>query len=359
MLLTSSLLSTWWRRRYDNSIRAVHGPTLLMRFRLLAYVLAPFLPIEWAVPYLIVVTSLVSLPSGVASIIFLVMIREAVRDNRLTDLISRRQLAMNLCIAASTLVLGFWLERVAFPHNYQIMFIVGFGLMIVSLWHVDQVRVFNITPEPPPSREDPDSRPWHSPNFRNVALIVTVLFVSFQSIVPVIPLWLVQGRGAEEGFIALYSFLELIGAASGAMLAHRLIRRFGHRRVGLVGMLCTGMAALILAAAPSLAFTLPAALLSGGTWVMVDISQFTFFSARTPPEKRSSYTRAYFQSLSIATFLGPLIGSTLANSGVALPLVLVIGGGLRMGAGVLFFVRGARPVSTATPPAAPMPTPAR
>jgi MFS family permease len=342
LMLVSSVLSNWWRARYPDSVKAVFWPTFIMRVRLLFFVLAPLLPAAWQAWSLVIVMAAVSIPMGIANIIFLVMMRETIREGRFTALISRRQLVLNLCVAGSTLVTGFWLERVAFPLNYQILFVAGFGLMMVSLWHVARLVPFNVTPEPKPDRADPDSRPWHSPRFRTLALMVTALFVGFTSMQSLISLRLVEDLGAAEDFIALYSFLELISAATGSTFANRLIKRFGHRRVVLASMTSTASAALILALAPSQILALPAAVLSGATWVMVDITQFSFFSARTPAEKRTSYTRAYFQTLAIATFIGPLIGSTLADQGVSLPAVMLVGAGLRLTAGVIFYRGGGR-----------------
>ncbi len=341
LMLLSSVLSDRWRARYPDSIKAVFWPTFIMRVRVLFFVLAPLLPAAWQPWSLVLIVAAVSIPMGVANIIFLVMMREAIREHRFTAMVSRRQFILNLCVAASTLASGFWLERVAFPLNYQILFVVSFSLMMVSLWHVAQIKPFNITPEPRPDRADPESRPWHSPRFRTMALMVAALFIGFTSMQSLISLRLVEDLGAAEDFVALYSFLELISAATGSAFASRLIRRFGHRRVVLASMTSTATAALILALTPSQILALPAAVFSGGTWVMVDITQFSFFSARTPAEKRTSYSRAYFQTLSIATFIGPLIGSTLANQGVSLPAVMLVGAGLRLAAGIIFYRRGA------------------
>ena len=159
--------------------------------------------------------------------------------------------------------------------------------------------------------------------------------MAFYAIGPVIPLYLVRTLGAEEGFVALYSLMELIGGVTLCLLANRLIRRHGQRRMIALGMAGTGLAALALAAIPAMAVALVAALVSGGAWALTDISQFSLFSANTSPENRASYTRAYYQILAVASFVGPLIGSSLANAGISLLVVLLLGAGLRFAAGLL------------------------
>lgn len=333
--LLSTTLSKWWRDRYDDTVDSLVIPSVMMRLRLPLYALVPLLPQQFQVTSLIVIASLGALPMGVSGIIFLVLMREAVSDTRLTDLLSRRLLAWNLGIAASTLLLGFWLERAPFPINYQLMFLAGFAMMMVSLWHVLQVKVVNITPAPKTTRDSSMLQPWRDRDFRGLAGILGVLFVGFYAILPVIPLFLVNSMGASEGFIALYSMAELAGGAAMATMTNRLTRRFGNPVVIAAGMVLTGLATIILALAGNLYLMLPAALITGAAWTAVDISQFSMFSANTSPEDRASHTRAYYQVLSVAAFFGPLIGSTLANNGVDLVLVLLIGAGMRIAAGIL------------------------
>ncbi len=339
-MLLSSTLSDWWRRRFDDSVRAVALPTLAMRVRLLLFAAVPLLPEAWRVPALITIASLVALPMGVSSIIFLVMMREAVSDSQITALVSRRLMVFNLAIAASTLLIGLWLENTPFPANYQAVFVVSFLFMLVSFWHVTQVRVIYPTPVPNQAIPPSAARSWRAPDFRGVALLIGALFVAFFSIVPVVPLQLVHGLGASEGFVAAYSLLELLGGATVSAFANRLIRRHGHHAVITLGMVGTGLAAVILAAAPALVFTLPAALLSGAAWTLTDICQFSFFSRNTTPENRQSRTRAYYQVLAIGTFIGPLVGSTLANLGLSLATVLLVGAGLRFLAGMMMQQHG-------------------
>ena len=103
----------------------------------------------------------------------------------------------------------------------------------------------------------------------------------------------------------------------------------------MTGMAITGLAAIILGLAPTLAFTLPAALINGGAWVAADISQFSYFNHKIAQARKTAFSNAYFQAISIAIFIGPLIGSTLASSGVPLTTVLFIGAGLRILSGWL------------------------
>lgn len=340
-LLLSTFITNWWGRRHDTTYDALLWPSLIMRIRILALAFIPFLPPTWRVAGVIAVMSIFAIGSGLSNVFFMVFMQESISKPQFTRLISRRQMVMNLCLAGSTLLLGVWLEKVAFPVNYQVMFVVLFLATLVSLWHILQVRPLPLpdnAPQPTvltPKPGETAVNPWQDAGYRTLVLMIGIVFIGYYASLPVIPLRLVNDLGATEGFISIYSFLELIGAATMAYFANRIVGRLGYRNMILTGMTITGLAMVILALAPSLTLTLPAALINGMAWVGTDISQFSFFSSRIADNNRRAFNNAYFQVVSISIFIAPLIGSTLASSGLSLTTVLLIGAGLRIAAGFL------------------------
>ncbi len=334
-LLVGSFFAQWWGRRHDNPIRAVMAPAFIMRLRLVVLALIPLLPETWWIPALIATMTLFAVPASVSNITFQVMTRQIIGDESFTQLVSRRMMILNLSVAGSTLILGVWLNRVSFPINYQIMFLVSFIMMLLSQWHISRLKLTRPRPAASPAERRGEDQPWRDSRFLRLVPLLGVLYTAYFSVVSVIPLRLVEGLGANETFVSAYSVLELIGAATMATMASRLLRRYGSRNIFVVGMAVTALSAIILAGAPVLVLALPAALLSGGAWATIDISQFSTYNLRLQNASRPSYTTAYTQAIAIAIFIGPLIGSTLANSGVSLPAVLLIGAALRLGAGWL------------------------
>ncbi len=139
--MVAASLSTWWRRKYRDSVRAMFWPTLLARLKFLLPAFTPFFPSEWQPFWLITTAALTALPDGVASTIFVVLLREAVHIDRLATLVSRRNIALNVGLAISALALGFWLKEAPFPANYQVMFGVSFVFVLLSQREVMRVRV--------------------------------------------------------------------------------------------------------------------------------------------------------------------------------------------------------------------------
>ncbi len=78
ILFIAATLSSWWIQRYPDSVHAISWPALGFRLAYLLPAFTPFLPKQWQPIWLIVSVSLPALPQGIASVIFLVMMRRAI-----------------------------------------------------------------------------------------------------------------------------------------------------------------------------------------------------------------------------------------------------------------------------------------
>jgi predicted MFS family arabinose efflux permease len=336
VLFGSTWLGNWWNMRSSDTVQAIFWPTLWRRMSFLLLALTPFVPPGWQMWWLIFSVALPAIPQSITAVINPVLWREAAGDHRLTNLLSRRSLATNIAIGTGGLAFGFWLERAPFPANYQVMFSAGFLIAMLSLWHIRQIKVV-------PANNSPGAQavmsslsllaPWRSVGFRRVAFVALITYIAHYSMKPVIPLRLVSELGAGEGFMAVYGMVNLIAAVTIAMFTGRIVRHIGNRSMIALGMALLMLEALVLMLVPHLALSLPAAALSGAGWTMTGIGLFGFLAEHTPAKKH--YTVAYQQTTYLAAFIGPMIGSSLANQGITLFTVLLLGAGIRLLAGVL------------------------
>jgi MFS family permease len=213
------------------------------------------------------------------------------------------------------------------------MYVAAFGLSLLSLLNISRVHV--LQPEAVAEPTQPPLRVWRSLAFQRIALITITTHIAFFVIVPIVPLRLVDEMGADEAFMSVFALAELSSAACIAVFSSRIVRQIGTRATISIGMIGTGVAAILLAAAPSLPFTLIGAALSGASWTMAAISLFSFFSENTPPESITRYSTVYNQIVMLSVFVGPLLGSKLASTSLSLVTVMLIGAGLRILAGSL------------------------
>ncbi len=331
--LVTSSWAAWWRGRHATITQSMWWPGLLFRMTFLLPAFTPLFPAHMQPWWLVVAVALPAVANGISSVLFLVLMRQAVVPSRLTLLLSRRSLVFNAAVGVSTLAFGLWLELVPFPGNYQVMFIAAFALSLGSFVCVQRLQPLAPADIPPADRVP--VRPWQSPIFRRTAFVTVLVHVAFFSILPIIPLRLVDELGADEGFMSVFSVVELAAAALIATITYRIVRRIGALITVAIGMAVTAVAAAILVVAPSLPITLIGAALSGAAWTMAAISLFGYFSENAPAENLTRFMTVFNQVVLLAIFVGPLLGSQLANTSLPLTTVLALGAGLRLVAGGL------------------------
>lgn len=337
VLVFATYFGLWWRGRFQTSLDAVWWPSIGFRMVFLLPIFAPFFPENLRIFWLVLAVSLPALAQGIASSIFLVMVRETITQERLAKLYARRQVAVNVAIMVSAMGFGLILEIFSFPGNYQLMFLLAFAFAMMSQWHLGRLHVLHEPdhdhePLPHPHIESPlrvVRTALSNVRFQAVAWITVVSHVAFFSIFSVVPLHLERDLGATESFMAAFSVAELISGAFSAMLVGRIISKVGARVVVAVAMAITALAALAIAIAPTLPLTLVGAALTGAGWSAASLGVLSFLTERTDADDLHAPI-VWHQILFLATFIGPLLGSGLVQAGAPIVVVILGGAGLRL-----------------------------
>lgn len=345
VLMVSTAFSMWWRGRFRDSTAAILLPGIGFRFVFLLPVFAPFFPEDLRPAWIVLSATLPALPQGIAATVFIVMMRETIEPEHVQPLVTRRTLALNIAVTLGALAFGFLLERLPFPQNYQVMFLAAYGLSLVSMWHVAQVRQLE-RPVSSPTAKTIRQRPWlevfKSPAFRAVVLVtfLTHMAYFFNTAAPQ-PLRLKNDLGASEGFIALFGMLEVISAALVTLRMDTWRKSYGNHRLIAAGMAATALSSLMMATAPALWFMLPGAVLSGAGWTVTAIAVIGYFTERTEANDYQA-TTVWHQVIFFGMFVGPMVSSSLAQIGFSPVFLLLVGAGLRLGTGLVTLVADAR-----------------
>ncbi len=337
-LLSSVAFSARWRSRFTNTTQSLALPAFWQRFVFLLPAFAPFFPVELRAIWLIFAICLPALGEGVAAVGFLSMFRETIPEHTTTRLLSHRSLAMNIILGMTTVILLGWfgMEVVPFPLNYQMMFGIAFLGALMSLWHVTRVQSKDTPKAAVHSRSKVNA--WRSTGFRQVIFAVVVTHIAFMSVCAVHAPYLVKALGAHEAFMAAFGLMELLGGIIGSVLVSRLVVRIGNSNTMALSMMATAIGSVIIAFAPNLWVTLIAAVYTWGGWTITGITLFRLFTEKTrdvQPQDMICYSGAYYQTIAISVFIGPLLGSSFANGGVNVVLLLGVGAVLRLLAAVL------------------------
>lgn len=336
----ATLLAVPWRNRFQTTIEAINLPGFFFRFWFLLPVFTPFFPQPFQVPWLLFSVAFTGIGQGIAGSLFLMHMREAVGDERVNVLTSRRFAAMNIGLCVTALAFGWMLTALPFPVNYQIMFGAAFLFSMVSQWHVMKTKtLYPVNMSAPVQVENapalPAQRVWQLPGWGVVIAACLITHLAFLSVNAVIPMVLVDTMKADEAFMGVFGLIELVGGILAGLTGEWFLRHMSPRRLTGVAVGMTAVTPLVIAFAPTLNFALGGAILNGMGWTLVAIGLFAILVERTPSQLMHRATPLYQQMLAIGTFVGPLIGSTLAGTELNLLTVLLIGAGLRLVGGLL------------------------
>ncbi len=348
ILLISSSFGVWWSNRYKNPVHALYLPGLLMRLVFLLPAFAPFFPMHLQPLWLIIAVSIPAFPQGPAGVSFQVVMLNAIKPSRMTHLLSKRSLALNITVAIGALVFGVWLEHIPFPLNYQVMFVLAFICGLLSWRHCLAIKMEPVSSTQAMLQAEvlpvkPKFSPWKHQGFRKVATVAAVMHVTMFSIVSLTQLYLVENLGATEGFIALFAMVELAAGALASIFTRQIATRIGNLKMIAFGMIGTAIAALIFVVAQNMYVTLIGAAISGACWTAAaSVGLFAYFVERIPSEEMASCSVAYNQIIGLALFIAPLIGSVLTAMNIPLVMIMFIGGALRFVAYPLIFPESMR-----------------
>lgn len=298
------------------------------RLRLVAWssyavmaVVTMVLPRDQAIPWLLLVWALASLPSTAALVTFALVMDGAAGPGGRFDLLGRRWAIAGLSATISVALIGQLLTYVAFPLNFQVfLFLVtlaGFGSFLQSSRLVI----------PEPSRVPVEAGPRMPARERLAELwrLVTanrsfvrfevrgfVYVLSIGLAMPVLPLFYVHELGAPDAWIGI------IGAAAsaGSVLGYLGARQLAWRGSGSITLLPSLLAMAAAPAALSTISWLPAVAAVGFVMGLAgagaQLAMFDQLMRRIPTDHGVTFSSVDQSISNLAIVIGPNIGGLLA-----------------------------------------------
>jgi hypothetical protein len=345
MLVIGSGLSRPWTSRFDNMIVALRVPSFFHRAGMyLGVALVPLLPEHMRVNALIGSVALSGLPTGIAQGCFLGMMRSAVSERQLANVMSRRSILMHLAVLICVILFGQFLEHVAFPINYQISFGIAFCATLISWWSVQKIKVPNsLVVLPRDEITTPRVNVWKHPMFPRLALIVFAIHFSAFMGAPLVQYHLVRNLGASDSWISVFGLFEMAAGMLIMLRIERLLTRVGTVRLIIVMAFATFVQPFILGVTPILPPHIIGQLLFGAGWFALGLLQYKRLTEIAPAEGFPQFAAAYILLINAAFFAGPLMSTFLIENVMSVPAALLLIAGLRFGAAILAWILNVRP----------------
>jgi MFS family permease len=313
------------------------------------------------------ITLLMSIPATLLAIAFNALFADAVSPEWRVHVVGRRNALFAVMVTVTSLVCGLILDRVAFPLNYQIVFLVGGVSAMLSSYHLGKIYL----PYEPPARlyrslgsivregqhtlsgwlphlQRSTSNCKNKPLLRldllrgpfGPFMLVYMLFYTFQYVVmPLFPLYNVHDLHLTDGNISLGTALFYIVMMATSLGINRVSSHRSHRFMLVTGALLFGAFPFIDYLAKDATLFLVANAVGGAIWAVLNAGLVNRLMERVPEDDRPAHMALHNVSLNLGILIGSMLGPLLAIR-LGVKEVLLIGAVLRFSAGLLMLVWG-------------------
>ena len=301
---------------------------------------------------LIWITLIMSVAGTVLAIAFNALFAEVLPAEWRAHAVGRRNILLAVSITAATVVSGQILDRVIFPQNYQVVFLLGAAGAMLSSYHIGRIR------KPVPDQAD-DPPPAASANGAGVAarrgalvrmdllrgpfgifMLAYLAFYAFQYFpVPLFPLAYVDILHLSDGMIGVGNAIFYGMMMLASFRLDTISRRFRHRKVMIVSAALFPVFPLLMGLAKGPEYYYLACLIGGGVNALLSGAIINRLMDRVPVDDRPAHMALHNLALNLGILAGSLLGPASASV-FGLQTALLIGAGLRLLASGLFWLWG-------------------
>jgi hypothetical protein len=289
------------------------------------------LPRAQAVPIMLAIWALASLPSTAALVGFPMVMDGAAGPGGRFDLLGRRWAIAGLSTSVAVAIGGQFLNAVAFPMNFEILFfllsVAGVGSFLQSSRLVipDQVPAAGTSAGPPRERIRglwrlvTANRP-----FTRFELRSFVFTASIGLSMPVLPLFYVHEMSAPDAWIGIIGSAQSAGGVLGYLVARQLARRRGGAFTLLPSLLALALAPAVLSLIGWLPAVAAIAFVMGVAAAGAQLALFDAFLRRIPIQHGVTFSSVDQSLQNLALVIAPNIGGVIALAFGARATLVVI-----------------------------------
>jgi MFS family permease len=300
----------------------------------------------WA---LIGLALLMGIPLTALGVGFNVLFATAVPIQYRAYVAGTRNVLLSVTFMLTSFGCGILLDRVAYPLNYQIVFLIGALGGAMSSYHLNRVRPLtdDLSSAPaaashPNSESKPNqhSKSWFSAFrvdiWKSPFKITLFLFLGFHLAqylaVPLFPVYNVRNLQLTDANIGTGTALFYLAVLLASTQLNRIVRHSGHKKVTAWGVAGMSIYPIALAFSTLVWQYYVVSAVGGLVWALVAGASANYLLENIPENDRPSHLAWYTVVLNSAILIGSLTGPIISNTiGIVSALIL---------AGVLRFIAG-------------------
>lgn len=308
--------------------------------------LAPFFVTDRAVLMILLIWALATIPQTIVNVGFTVVMAGVAGPEGRFYLMSRRWSSLGITSAMVVLFAGAVLDNLPFPINFQIVFV---ALSLGGLLSLAFSSRIELPPQTPPPRSPARSlaarwRGWTELMRTHRKFVETVgsQFIyrfGLAFAIPLFPLYYVRVLNASDeqiGFIATVNGSVLLVAY---FLWARVTKQRGVRFALLVTTLTIAFYPIVLSFTREIAVVILLAGVAGTFAAGIDLVLFDMVVGSYPQDRAATFVGVQQTTVYLATFIAPLVATTLATN-TSIPIALVVAGLIRLAGFGMFVLFG-------------------
>jgi MFS family permease len=305
----------------------------IIRFFYLLCVIAPsVVPPAYLPVTLVALWTIKTIPETISMPAWTSVMARAVSPERRGRLNGTRWAMLSVVSAISSALFGWLLDLVAFPLNYQLVFLITTLTAMLDPLFFSRVRV--------PHLEKPQWESSRGPGglfaaylgpvlrhklFLGVLAAITGYRVAVNLASPLFSLYWVNVLKAPDTLLGLRGTVGYAALVIGYLYWGRSANRLGHRKVLTISALGFALYPILTALSPSPGWLLPVAALWGLTVPGLDISLFDMMLGACPQQRQPLFAAVWMMTGNVAMFVGPLMGAALADATTLRTALLIAG----------------------------------
>lgn len=301
---------------------------------------------------LIWTTLVMSVAGTVLAISFNAMFAEVLPPEWRAQAVGRRNIILAISITLTTILSGQILDLVAFPLNYQIVFLVGALGALLSSYHIGRIRkpeqVIE-TDDPPAVNAEAGPLVEKRKSLLRLDLLIGpfgifmlsyLVFYAFQYFpVPLFPIAYVDKLHMTDGMIGVGTAIFYGAMMAASFRLGYVSTRYGHRKVLWVSAALFPIFPLLLGIATGPILYYLACLIGGAVNAMLSGAVLNRLMERVPPGDRPAHMTLHNLALNLGVLAGSLLGPVSAGL-FGLQPSLFISAALRLLAAGFFWLWG-------------------
>lgn len=307
-----------------------------------------FLMGERAAKLIVLLWGASAIATSISNLAFTLVMNRAVSRERRAVQMSSRWMAMGVSKIIIMTLAGQILDRVAFPYNYQIVFIGSFFFDLLAYYFINRVQIPDQEPaatlaaaaEPLLARMRATVREvWEVKPFVRFSLSRNVFWLGIEIMAPLIPIFWVKNLAASDAWVSYFNTTTSAAMLIAYYFWVRVKRRWGNRSVLLAAVFGRCLYPFLIALIPSPVWMLPVAALNGVAFAGENLMFFDAF-LDTVPKGREPRFVALNQTISnTIAFIAPPFGAFLLPY-LGIRQVFFLGAAVALCGFMLFVING-------------------